>query len=157
MTTMAKKTSKPEPIAKTVIKQAASRVEVALFCVPVPASRPRVTRWGTYYLKTYDNYRKQAHAAIPQSRLPPLEGVLHADVEFICKRPVKITLDTPRGDIDNHLKSIFDAITGEVNKKKGLTGNGYWIDDAQVGSCTAGKRYAEPNEEPHTRIVITKT
>lgn len=120
-------------------------------CVPpTPASRPRVTRWGTYYTKTYMAWRTLADQAIPKSTKPALEGNLNALIEFVCQRPKTTKRACPRGDIDNHIKAILDAITGT---KKNL--KGYWNDDDQVTELHATKRWAEPSEEPHTTIRIT--
>ncbi len=117
---------------------------------PVPASRPRVTRWGTYYTKTYKAYRELADKAIPKSRQPPVTGNLRAYVEFVCYKPKTTKRQNPRGDIDNHCKAILDAITGI--KKKEL--KGYWNDDDQIVDLTAIKRWPYKGEAPHTRIRI---
>lgn len=116
-----------------------------LFCVPVPASRPRVSKWGVYYGKTYKAYMQAADKAIPQADAP-LAGNLFVDVEFACDKPKTTKRACPRGDIDNHLKSILDAIT-----KKG-----YWHDDDQIVAVTAVKRWVRDDEEPHTRITIER-
>ena len=116
---------------------------------PTPASRPRVTKWGAYYTKTYKAYRELAEKAIPVSRQPVLKGRLQATAEFVCKRPKKITRITPVGDIDNYSKAVLDAITGKKPNFKL-----YWIDDDQITHLIATKRYAELDEEPHTRIRI---
>lgn len=118
-------------------------VALSVFVPPVPASRPRVTRWGTYYGKTYKNYMTDSEKAIPRAACP-LEGNLQADVEFVCERPKTTKRLNPRGDIDNHLKSIFDAVTKA----------GYWHDDDQVVSVRAFKRFVATGEVPHTRIII---
>jgi len=116
---------------------------------PTAASRPRVTRWGTYYTKTYKAYQDAAEAAIPHSNRPPLEGCLAAYIEFICHKPKTTKLVSPRGDIDNHIKSILDAVVG---KKKNP--HGYIQDDMQITYLEATKRYAKKGELPHTRIHI---
>ena len=118
---------------------------LVLFCVPVPASRPRVSKWGVYYGKTYKAYMKQADDAIPQAK-EPFDGNLFVDIEFACPRPKTTQRSCPRGDIDNYAKSILDAVT-----KKG-----YWNDDDQIVVMTAVKRWAEDGEEPHTRITIQR-
>lgn len=71
-----------------------------------------------------------------------LLGNLYVEAEFICRRPKKITRETPRGDIDNYAKALFDAMT-----KKG-----FWEDDDQIVYTTLSKRYAEVSEEPHITV-----
>jgi len=114
--------------SKVVTRAADGGFTIVLPFPPTPASRPRVTRWGTYYTKTYKAYRALAEQAIPKSRQPVLTGCLKATIEFVCKRPKKVTRITPIGDIDNYTKAIFDAVTGI--KKLGF--KMYWVDDDQV-------------------------
>jgi Holliday junction resolvase RusA-like endonuclease len=122
---------------------------------PVPASRPRVTRWGTYYLKTYKAYRDASDQAIPKSTRPALEGNLKATIEFACHRPPTTKRENPRGDIDNHVKSILDSVVGHAATKKRKCGlKGYIIDDMQITELYALKRWVHPGESPHTRIRI---
>ena len=128
---------------------------LVLWVPPIPASRPRVTRWGVYYTKTYTAYRDAAHEAIPVCEEPTLDFGLGATVEFICKRPKKITRITPRGDVDNYMKAIFDAVVGHAATKNKPCGLKHYItDDDIITHVTASKRYAEPDEEPHTIITI---
>lgn len=141
----AKKNS--NPVAS--VTRDGDQVHFVLWYPPTAASRPRVTRWGTYYTKTYKAYQDAAEQAIPHSNRPPIQGELAAYVEFICHKPKTTKLLSPRGDIDNHLKAIFDAIVG---KKKNP--HGYIEDDMQISKVHAVKRYAKPNELPHTRIHI---
>lgn len=118
---------------------------------PVPASRPRVTRWGTYYAKTYKNWRVQAHDVIPVNPGMPLEGNLSVDLKIIVTRPKTTKRRNPRGDIDNYAKAILDAITGEKKNPKG-----WWNDDDQITELNLIKRFAFPDEEPGYQISITE-
>lgn len=118
---------------------------------PVPASRPRVTKWGTYYTKTYKEYKVAAEKAIPVHRGAPLTAELGATIEFVCHRPKTTKLVSPRGDIDNHIKAIFDAVVGTKKQPKL-----YIVDDELISHVDARMRYAEPDEEPHTTITIGK-
>lgn len=124
---------------------------LSLFVLPVPASRPRVTRWGTYYSKTYKAYKAAADKAIPRSDAPPLDGNLYVRVKFVCPRPKTTKRLNPKGDIDNHMKAIFDAITGTKKNPKG-----YWHDDDQIVAVDATKRFAADDEESHTYIEIRR-
>jgi len=128
---------------------------LTLHITPVPASRPRVTQWGTYYLKTYKTYKDAAHEAIPVCTEQTLTCELGATVEFICHRPKSIKLVSPRGDIDNHLKAIFDAIVGRAaTTKVKCKLKKYIKDDEIISYVDARMRYAEPNEEPCTIITV---
>ena len=116
------------------------------FYPPVPASRPRVSKWGVYYGKTYKAYMKAAEDAIPQASEPFTVGNLMVDIEFVCDLPKATKRLCPRGDIDNYVKAILDAIT-----KKG-----YWHDDDQVVVLTAVKRWCTSGEDPHTTVKIQR-
>ena len=122
---------------------------------PTPASRPRVTKWGVYYTKTYREYRAAAHAAIPMCKENILTGELGATVEFICHKPKTTKMVSPRGDIDNHLKAIFDAVVGmSATKKQKCRLKNYIGDDELISNVDARMRYAEEGEEPSTIITI---
>jgi Holliday junction resolvase RusA-like endonuclease len=122
---------------------------LVLWVKPVPASRPRVGRWGTYYGKTYKAYRVAAEEAIPSCTTTPLTGELGATIEFICHKPKTTKRVTPMGDIDNHLKAILDAIVGHPKRPKG-----YMNDDDQIAHIDARKRWVRDDEEPHTTVTI---
>lgn len=110
---------------------------------PVPASRPRVSKWGVYYGKRYKAYMKAADETIPPAPFS-FEGNLTVTVEFVCRKPKTTKRQCPLGDIDNHCKSILDA----------LTKKGYWNDDDQIVHLYAHKRWPNPTEVPHTRVRI---
>ena len=122
---------------------------------PVPASRPRVTRWGTYYLKTYKTYKDAAHEAIPVCTEETLDCELGVTIEFICYRPKTTTMVSPRGDIDNHMKAILDAVVGQAATKKAPCKLKKYIrDDELISHADVTMRYAEHNEEPCTIITV---
>ncbi len=80
---------------------------------------------------------------------------LGATVEFIYHRPKSTKLVSPRGDIDNHLKAIFDAVVGQAaTKKVGCKLKKYIKDDEIISHVDARMRYAETNEEPCTIITV---
>tara|TARA_R100001591_G_scaffold29485_2_gene40477 strand:+ start:804 stop:1160 length:357 start_codon:yes stop_codon:yes gene_type:complete len=109
---------------------------------PVPASRPRVTKWGTYYGKRYTQFRKDAKAALDAMELgEPFAGRISVHLEFWCKRPKTTKRETPRGDIDNYIKAILDSCNAVV-----------WDDDDQITKCSAKKMF---EDEHGPRIIIT--
>lgn len=122
---------------------AAGTVSVRFPFAPVPASRPRVSRWGVYYSKTYKDWMKEADRTVPEAKAP-MYGPLRVDVELVCKRPQKLTRAMPVGDVDNYAKAVLDA----------LTKKGYWPDDDEITELLVEKRYALAGEEPHTNVTI---
>ena len=119
-------------------------VEILLPISPVPASRPRVTRWGTYYTKTYKEWMAAAHDAIAQNTRDPLDGNLEVHIDLCIHKPKTTKRLNPRGDIDNYIKAVLDAITKRA----------YWHDDDQIVLLSAIKRWSHPNEIPHARTRI---
>lgn len=113
--------------------------------IPVPASRPRVTRWGTFYGKKYQQFRLDMEKALTQTRFSPtlLTGDLWVEIEFIVPPPKTIRRTTPRGDIDNYVKGPLDSMTKH---------EGFWNDDDQIVHLEASKRYQKENEKYGIRI-----
>lgn len=111
---------------------------------PVPASRPRVSKWGVYYSDTYKKWKAAAARDFPTGPIMVLKGPLAVTLEVVCKRPQKLTSSIPVGDVDNYAKAALDAVNDA----------GLWDDDKQVVSLRVSKRYAEPGEAPHTLIDI---
>ncbi|MBP5855700.1 RusA family crossover junction endodeoxyribonuclease [Marivibrio halodurans] len=108
---------------------------------PVPASRPRVGKFGTYYAKTYAKWRK---AALPFAKAfegPKLEGPVAVMVEQIVQKPKTTKRFWPKGDVDNYVKAPLDVLT---------KGEKVWKDDDQVVFCTSTKRFTETGEAPGT-------
>ena len=121
----------------------AGGVSIVIPVPPVPASRPRVTRWGVYYGKTYKNWMIDADLSVPEAARP-LPAPLRVDVEIVAARPKTTQRYSPRGDVDNFAKAALDA----------LTKKGYWRDDDDITELFVSKRYALPGEEPSTNIKI---
>lgn len=119
-------------------------VSVYLALEPVAASRPRVSRWGTFYAEPYKSFLAAAPEALHALELPMLDGPLAVQLEVVCTKPKTSKLDLPRQDVDNFAKSVLDA----------LTKAGAWLDDAQVARLTVEKRFALKGEAAHTRIEI---
>ena len=112
---------------------------------PVPASRPRVTRWGTYHLKRYSTWMKQVALHLPVGDEPVFTGPVAVYCEFVVRKPKTTKLSMPRADNDNLEKATYDAITKCMC---------VWKDDNQIQMNLSVKRFTNPKEEPHTEVHI---
>lgn len=119
---------------------------VFLPVAPVPASRPRVSKWGTYYGKNYEKFRREVRDILAETTGSPIEGPLHAVVEIIVEPPKTTKRDYPKGDVDNYAKGPLDSITSH---------GGYWSDDDQAVSLFVIKRFAV-DEQAGIYIHFTK-
>ena len=94
---------------------------------PVPAARPRFDGKHAYQPKRNRAYRQevQMSATLAMRGRKPLQGEICAVVKLYrkCKRASKAF-----GDVDNHLKAIFDGLTGIA-----------FIDDSQIVRCVVEK------------------
>lgn len=101
---------------------------------PVPASRPRVTRWGNrvYYEKTYERFRTEMGKLLRGKRLnPPISAPVKTDITFWIPIPksyskkkraeIKGTHCVGISDIDNFEKALYDSLNDVT-----------WDDDKQV-------------------------
>ena len=116
-------------------------IEIFAELDPIPLARPRLnTKTRQAYYPRRSQHFKKALAYISKAQMkdkPPLAGKLKVDIE-LCRN---CKIDSKRyGDVDNHLKAIFDALNGIT-----------FTDDAQIVSvlCTKFK-----GKEPYIRIII---
>ena len=100
---------------------------------PVPTARARVTRWGSYYPKRTKDWKAAAEKLLPSIPFV-FDSLVKVVLVFNCTKPKTGKLLTPRGDLDNHVKGVLDAIT-----KKG-----WWTDDKNVIELHAAKHYNSP-------------
>ena len=108
---------------------------------PVPASRPRVTRWSTYYPKKYTQFKQDMIALTSEMHFAPFEGLLGVDIGFYIAMPKswskkKKELKEGRycdnnADVDNYLKAILDSLNEIV-----------YVDDRQIVEIAARKIYS---------------
>lgn len=133
---------------KAIVRANFEFAETVSFPIPpVPASRPRVTRWGTYYAKGYAAWIKAATPTHPATNDPDATSRFHVVIDIIGEKPRTSKLPSPRGDVDNYAKGPLDIVTKN---------HGVWKDDSQIDCLFVSKRWAEPNETPRTDVHIWK-
>ena len=122
---------------------------------PVPASRPRVARWGTYIAEPYKSYKKYIEHLYAEKyhnkQLFDRGTPLVAHIHFY--RPIQKGLSKKeharranhevkpaiKPDLDNYEKAIYDGL------KKA------WFDDGQIVKHETEKDY---DENPRTEIEV---
>ena len=116
---------------------------------PVPASRPRVSRYGTYYGKTYAEFRKELYTELKKikNKYKPTMDEHIVSLELICRKPKKPANDYPRGDVDNYAKGVLDGFT---------YANMFWEDDIQVVGLYVSKRYQLEGEDYGIRVKVER-
>lgn len=122
-------------------------LELFLPVRPVPASRPRISKYGSYYSKTYTDFRKEAYSYLKkiENKFNDTAAKFKITMEIICYKPKKPSQEYPRGDVDNFEKAYYDSIT-----YAGIA----WDDDVQIVENVTSKRYQEEGEEYGCKITI---
>ncbi len=105
---------------------------------PVPASRPRVTRWSTFYPKKYTAFRQELGVLLDSYCLTPSQDLLYVKLDFHVQIPKswskrkKAEKDTRfcdnNADVDNYIKAVLDSAEGR-----------YYNNDKQVVMIRARK------------------
>ena len=108
---------------------------------PIPAARPRFARGRAYQPRRNVEYRKQIQASARQAmaNCEPLTGEVSASLKIYRKYK---TTSRRFGDVDNHLKGVFDALNKIV-----------FVDDSQITKCVVEKFQDEFN--PRREIELT--
>lgn len=109
--------------------------------IPTPASRPRVTKRGTYIAEPYNTFKKNMVLWAKMNYKEPLEGALGVNIYFYMPIPKSFskkkqaslaeTWHVKRPDADNLAKAVLDSIGGYAFK-----------DDSQVAQLFVTKRYS---------------
>ena len=109
---------------------------------PIPAARPRVSRWSTYYPKKYTQFKKDMEALTSELDVIPIENLIGVDLVFDVglpkswsKKKKKEKVNTycdNNVDLDNYQKAILDSLNGIL-----------YLDDRQVVEIWAVKQWAE--------------
>jgi Holliday junction resolvase RusA-like endonuclease len=112
---------------------------------PVPAARPRVGRYGTYYPPKYKQWKTMAEAMLLdlETSVAVVTIPVFVATHVVAPRPKNPANDYPSPDLDNYIKAAWDAITSA-----GLI----WQDDKQIVAMYGTKRWADAGEEPHVRV-----
>lgn len=123
--------------------------------IPIPASRPRVTRRGTYTAEPYRSYKKYIEALYAEKyrnkRLFERSVPLIAEIHFY--RPIQKGLSNKehqrranhevkpfvKPDLDNYEKAVYDGLKRA------------WFDDGQIVKHVTEKDY---DENPRTEIEV---
>ena len=108
----------------------------------IPAARPRFSGRRCYQPKRNREYRErvQSAAKLAMAGASPLKCEICAAVKLYrrYKRSSRIY-----GDVDNHLKAIFDGLNGIV-----------FVDDAQIVRCVVEKH--TDKENPRAEIFLSE-
>ena len=109
---------------------------------PIPAARPRFSGRRCYQPKRNRQYRQRVieAASVTMKGRAPFEGALSAVVKLYrkYKRTARIY-----GDVDNHLKALFDGMNGLVFK-----------DDRQIVRCVVEKY--QDKIKPRAEVFVTE-
>lgn len=87
---------------------------------------------STYYAGKYKEFIAATEKAIPRSEHTH-RGDLAVTVRCFVTKPRTTKRSNPRGDVDNYVKGVLDAMT----KKD------YWEDDDQICLLVVEKRFAD--------------
>ena len=119
-----------------------NRVIVSFEINPTPASRPRVTRWGTFYGKKYKGFKKDMDELLSDTDKEWLEGLIFADMTFFVGIPKSWSKKKKKlksgqwcdnnADLDNYEKAILDSLSGA-----------YFHDDRQIVQQQSKKIWAD--------------
>ena len=108
---------------------------------PVPAARPRVTRWSTFFPKKYTQFRKDFALILDELDVELAEGLLYAKLDFFMQIPKgwsnkkKLAKEGKYADnnvdVDNLVKACLDSCEGV-----------FYENDKQVAMIRARKFYS---------------
>ena len=109
---------------------------------PVPASRPRVTRFSTYFPKKYTQFRKQFAELLDDITTQTNDGLLSVNLDFYVQIPKSWSKNKTKemegrycsnnADLDNYCKAVLDGLEGR-----------YYENDKQVVMIRARKFYSK--------------
>ena len=132
-------------------------IEIEFREVPVPMSRPRLTRSGRTYTPTLQkNYRDKFREQVHDGKHTMIHGPVQMIIHFYFPHQKKHgTWKDSRPDIDNLAKMTMDCIAWVERGTK--IKRGVLHDDSQVVQLTATKQYCGKGERPRTVVLIRET
>ena len=118
------------------------RIKIVIEGDPIPAARPRFSSRRCCHPARNVDYRREVEMAarLAMKGKPPLTGALKAVVQLYRRYRTTTRIF---GDVDNHLKALFDGMNGIV-----------YLDDAQIVTCVVEK-YTD-KERPRAEVSITE-
>jgi Holliday junction resolvase RusA-like endonuclease len=125
-------------------------MKVVLYVAPVPASRPRVTRWSTFFPKKYTQFKKDMEMALTNTTFIPTTKLIYAQLDFFVGMPKSWSKKKKlakngkfcdnNADIDNYIKAVLDSLEGV-----------YYENDKQIVMVRARKYYSETPRIEYTQ------
>ena len=142
------------------VKDTQSIYKIKLPINPVPASRPRVTRWGVYYGKAYTQFKKEIQQWKEQNTptLPKnaLSQPCKVHIGFYLPLPKntskkrKIELDgtycDTKQDLDNLVKGVLDYVLGNSSPDKKDKKPTFISDDKLVVELSCYKKWTSSEQ-----------
>jgi len=106
---------------------------------PLPAPRPRFSKYGTYNKKEYTQYKQKIAWMYKTKGGSLYDGIVNIKIDFFFMVPKSWSKKKkeymreylPKADVDNLAKAVLDALNGVAYK-----------DDKQVQSLFARKQYS---------------
>lgn len=138
-----------------IFKDCKLHPELTIFGDTPPHPRPRVSKFGTYYPKSYTEYKQTAqHQLREQWKGDAIKNTIEIDILFLCTKPksrvrkktshFRTPRSCTRGDLDNLIKSVLDVLQdSEVMEN-----------DSQVYKISAAAYFCGVQEKAHTTIRI---
>lgn len=115
---------------------------------PVPASRPRVGRYGAYYSGPYQKFRRLVPDILEQIKINKRydDEALVLKVVFVLNQPNSTSLNFPDPDIDNYEKGIYDQLNSVL-----------WYDDSRIVAHAVCKVWQDTDEIPEGIYLVVGT
>lgn len=128
-------------------------MKVIFDIAPVVASRPRVTRWSTFFPKKYTQFKEDMTELTKDITFVPTDKLIYAQITFYVAIPKswskkkKAAKDGKfcdnNADIDNYCKAILDSLEGV-----------YFENDKQVAMIRAMKYYSATPRIEYTQTEL---
>ena len=128
-------------------------MKIVFDIAPTPASRPRVTRWGTHYAEKYQQFREDMSKLMLQKKKTLYEKPIKTDVTFFILTPKSYSQkrkDEIEGsycvsnmDLDNLEKALYDSMNNYI-----------YVDDRQIVEHTTRKKWVKKNSRIEVEINI---